>query len=327
MTCCSLQPSHRYALWAYQKSFPFSRCRPGSASVFLPCPVLRCSSWHYFSFHCAAAHGCQLATEDVAGELACSTSCSFFGATTPTMTMTRARISISAHCACLHTNILRTCYRSLSDCLQPGLPACPLLVTLSCHTYACKLYLCAQPSAIVLILILILILIDVLILILLLVFSGPCSGALYPAWFHLPGQLSSALSGVAWRLHRLHFCQKLRHTHRHTPPSPPCSCLSNSFCSFATCQPSGSHFCAAPLHVAGVLRFCACLGLCLACRWHLMFNFNNSLCVSVCFLILFLPSFTLIFHFPLFFHFFGAHFSFFSSSFFLRSIWLSLTAK
>lgn len=46
-----------------------------------------------------------------------SYSCSFFEDDA------RPHIDFSAHCACLHTNILRTCYRSLSDCLQPGLPA------------------------------------------------------------------------------------------------------------------------------------------------------------------------------------------------------------
>lgn len=165
MTCCSLQPSHRYALWAYLKSFSF--CCASCLSSF-PALSLGCPSSHYFSFHCAAAHGCQLAAEDAAGVARLLSQLQLLWMTT--MTMTRARISISAHCACLHTNILRTCYRSLSGCLQPGPPACPLLVTLSCHTYACKLYLCAQPSAIVLSLSL------SLILILLLVFSGPCSG-------------------------------------------------------------------------------------------------------------------------------------------------------
>lgn len=138
MTCCSLQPSHRYALWAYLKSFPFC------CASCLPLPPLPCllaarlrTIFHFIApLHMAVNWQQKM-------RLACSASCSFFGATTtPAMTMMRARISISAHCACLHTNILRTCYRSLSGCLQPG----PLLVTLSCHTYACKLYLCAQPS-------------------------------------------------------------------------------------------------------------------------------------------------------------------------------------
>lgn len=41
--------------------------------------VLSCSSSHYFSFHCAAAHGCQLAGAEVgAGDAASSASCSFF---------------------------------------------------------------------------------------------------------------------------------------------------------------------------------------------------------------------------------------------------------
>lgn len=165
MTCCSLQPSHRYALWAYLKSFPFCSfplaCLPSLPTLWAA--RLR-TIFHFIApLHMAVNWQQKMRLES----LACSASCSFFGATTtPTMTMTRARISISAHCACLHTNILRTCYRSLSGCLQPG----PLLVTLSCHTYACKLYLCAQPSAIVLSLSL------SLMLILLLVFSGPCSG-------------------------------------------------------------------------------------------------------------------------------------------------------
>lgn len=169
MTCCSLQPSHRYALWAYLKSFPFCSfplaCLPSLPTLWAA--RLR-TIFHFIApLHMAVNWQQKMRLES----LACSASCSFFGATTtPTMTMTRARISISAHCACLHTNILRTCYRSLSGCLQPGPPACPLLVTLSCHTYACKLYLCAQPSAIVLSLSL------SLMLILLLVFSGPCSG-------------------------------------------------------------------------------------------------------------------------------------------------------
>lgn len=64
MTCCSLQPSHRYALWAYLKSFPF--CCASCLSSF-PALSLGCPSSHYFSFHCAAAHGCQLAAEDAAG--------------------------------------------------------------------------------------------------------------------------------------------------------------------------------------------------------------------------------------------------------------------
>lgn len=115
-----------------------SRCRPvavsgyGYGSVLVPppssCPVCLRTIFHFIApLHMAVNW---LRDQGVgAGSRRCgqlSYSCSFFEDDA------RPHIDFSAHCACLHTNILRTCYRSLSDCLQPGLPGCLPAVSTRC---------------------------------------------------------------------------------------------------------------------------------------------------------------------------------------------------
>lgn len=202
-------------------------------------PVRLRTIFHFIApLHMAV--NCQQPAVDAAWAVsAASCSFSFFADVGDEDEDARARISISAHCACLHTNILRTCYRAL--------PVRPSILTLCCHTYACKLYLCAA---------------------LVVVFSGSLC--------RIPARALSCLCLISFAGAIVFdagacidfiFAKKLA-------SSPFQNSNSMLFCKLsAKWQPFFPSCCcclSSVFHVAGLLRFCACLGL----RFRLLLTFD-----------------------------------------------------
>lgn len=114
MTCCFCNPRIDTLYGHIRNQFPFAVAVAHAAGLSLQACrrlrlrlrlslsssslILSCMSSHYFSFHCAAAHGCQLAgsrsgsrsRQQAAGDAASSATAA------ASSRMTRARISISA---------------------------------------------------------------------------------------------------------------------------------------------------------------------------------------------------------------------------------------